>query len=285
MIEVDAEQANSVLAQIKKHKLRAKLSVRLLEDGELEAWSVWREEEKWTPHSSSFGETFEGDARLLGLVDTRATGMGQRVLLPPGPKSKIALQDHPVLSGLAEAPLSAYNIRRYMRGVPEGQSEIPRDNTFPMNSNIDTMNGIDFKKGCYVGQELTIRTHHTGVVRRRILPVSLYETDKEPPEKLEYTPNAAFDPPAHDVDIKVVEKRGRPGKWIAGIGNIGLAMCRLEMMTDLAVTSEPSQFSPGARFVIPTERGGQQLEVGIKAFVPDWLRGKIRTPKTQRRIE
>lgn len=35
------------------------------------------------------------------------------------------------------------------------------------------MNGVNFRKGCYVGQELTIRTHHTGVVRKRILPMTL----------------------------------------------------------------------------------------------------------------
>ena len=48
---------------------------------------------------------------------------------------------------------------------PEGQIEIPKETALPLESNIDIMGGIDFRKGCYVGQELTIRTHHTGVVR------------------------------------------------------------------------------------------------------------------------
>jgi len=44
---------------------------------------------------------------------------------------------------------------------------------FPMESNLDVMGALDFRKGCYVGQELTVRTYHTGVVRKRILPVLL----------------------------------------------------------------------------------------------------------------
>ena len=79
-----------------------------------------------------------------------------------------------------------------MRGVAEGQQEIARDDSLPMNCNIDLMGGIDFKKGCYVGQELTIRTHHTGVVRRRVVPVMFYEHEGDAPQTLQYDPSTAF---------------------------------------------------------------------------------------------
>ena len=287
MVEVDAETASALFTHIKRHKLRAKIALRLLDEGELDVWSAWKEDEKWTPHSGVFGESTavdnpsDGRGGLLGLVDTRAPGMGQRVLLQRGSDHG----SHPVLEALEEAPLSAYAIRRYLRGVPEGQVEIPRDNSFPMNTNIDLMGGIDFKKGCYVGQELTIRTRHTGVVRRRILPVTLYDSSGSPPERLAYDSQSSHLSPSYDMDIKVQGKRGRPGKWIAGIGNIGLAMCRLEMMTDLAVTAEPSTYSAEDRFTI---QAGDELDgqnIGVKAFVPDWVRGKIRTPKAQKKAD
>jgi len=168
-----------------------------------------------------------------------------------------------------------------MRGVPEGQAEIPRDDVLPMNANFDIMGGIDFKKGCYVGQELTIRTHHTGVVRRRVLPVSLYSLSSAPPEKIAYDAEAGVVSPAAGTEIKIQGKRGKPGKWISGVGNVGLAMCRLELMTDLQVTGEPSTFSAEDRFVV----GGEEEGLGVKAFVPDWMRSKIRAPKLQRRVE
>jgi len=289
LVEVDGEQASPLLAHFKRHKLRAKLAIRLLDEGELSVWSAWKADEKWTPHSSTFGSTGDGNGSeegLLGMVDARATNMGQRLLLPSTSDHSSPLKAHKSLESLEEAPLSAYTIRRYLRGVPEGQKEIPRDNTFPMNSDIDVMNGIDFKKGCYLGQELTIRTHHTGVVRRRVLPVSLYHPSEGPPEKLEYRAESSFGQLAQDTDIKILGKRGRPGKWIAGVGNVGLAMCRIEMMTDLTVSSEPSTFSPDDRFMIQaTEDGDEGQEVGVKAFLPDWLRGRIRGPKVQKRVE
>ncbi len=151
-----------------------------------------------------------------------------------------------------------------------------------MNCNIDIMGGIDFKKGCYIGQELTIRTHHTGVVRRRILPVMLYERGTEPPSQLVYDPSTTFAKVEHDAEIRRDDVRKRAtGKFIAGIGNIGLATCRLEQMSDLKVSGEGSSFSPDDRFLVQATDG---REVGVKAFVPDWLRGTIREPKIQKRV-
>lgn len=267
LVEVDDAQANDLLKQLKKHKLRSEFKLRLLEPGELDVWSVWREDDRWTAHTKAANE--DG---ILGLTDCRAPGMGQRILLPPGAKEGIEESD--------EAPLSAYDIRRYMRGVAEGQKEIPKEDSLPMNHNVDLMGGIDFKKGCYVGQELTIRTHHTGVVRRRILPIALYDHAEEPPEKLEYQ-NMAVNVAA-DADIRRDDKRKRAtGKYITGIGNVGLAMCRLEQMTDLKVSGEGSSFSPEDRFLVQDADG---KELGVKAFVPDWLRGRVREPKVQKRV-
>jgi folate-binding protein YgfZ len=273
LVEVDGEQASGLLKQFKKHKLRSKFKLRLLEDGELDTYSVWKQDERWTAHTK-----VEGEDGTLAITDSRAPGMGRRLLLPPTNAAK-TLNNY---GNVPEAPMSAYTIRRYLRGVPEGQTEIPADDSLPMNCNIDLMGGIDFKKGCYVGQELTIRTHHTGVVRRRILPIALYPHGQEPPEALEYDPSTAILTFEVGVDVKRDDARKRStGKVVASIGNIGLAMCRLEQMSDLKVSGEGSSFSPGDKFMVQTVEGEQ---VGLKAFVPDWVRGQIREPKIQKRV-
>ncbi|KAI7233002.1 Aminomethyltransferase folate-binding domain-containing protein [Hortaea werneckii] len=273
LVEVDADTAEMLLKQIKKHKLRSKFKLRMLEDGEVDVWSKWSEEERWTAHTQGVLEN-----GLLGLVDGRAPGMGQRILLPPSSQ-----QAPPAELDADEASLDAYTVRRYLRGVPEGQKEIPRDDSLPMNTNIDIMGGIDFKKGCYIGQELTIRTHHTGVVRRRILPVQLYPHGEQPPEALAYHPDAVPESAEDGTDIRRDDKRKRAtGKLITSVGNVGLGMCRLEQMSDLTISGEGSSFSPEDRFLI---QGADGQELGVKAFVPDWMRGKIREPKIQRRVE
>jgi folate-binding protein YgfZ len=277
LVEVDADDATFLFKHVKRHKLRAKLALRLLDEGELDVWNAWRDDDRWTAHSQGANE--DG---TISLTDCRAPGMGQRILLPSSSSGGSVVGNIAALEGLEEAPLSAYTIRRYLRGVAEGQKEIPREETLPMNANIDLMKGIDFKKGCYIGQELTIRTHHTGVVRRRILPVSLYDAAYGPPEKLEYDNSFAFTSPERNTDIKKDDKRKRPtGKLIASVGNIGLGMCRLEQMTDLVVSSEPSPYTPEDKFTVQVA----DESLGIKAFVPDWIRGQIRGPKIQKRVE
>lgn len=78
-----------------------------------------------------------------------------------------------------------YLFKRFLFGFPEQPFEILKGTSLPFECNIDWMNGIDFQKGCYLGQELTIRTKHTGIVRKRIFPLIICkqvpnETTNEP---------------------------------------------------------------------------------------------------------
>jgi folate-binding Fe-S cluster repair protein YgfZ len=140
-----------------------------------------------------------------------------------------------------------------------------------MEVNVDLSGGIDFKKGCYVGQELTIRTKHTGVVRKRILPVRF---------QLSLAAEASsnvdiyFQPqPAPGADIKALDengsiKKGRPtGKIIAAIGNVGLATCRLENMTPMRVSAEGGTYKPGMQFGVEVD--GQV--VNVQPVLHDWF--------------
>jgi hypothetical protein len=58
-------------------------------------------------------------------------------------------------------------------------------------------------------------------------------------------------------------------------------MCRLEQMTDLVVSGEPSTYTPEDRFTVQVA----EENLGLKAFVPDWIRGQIRGPKNLKRVE
>uniref|UniRef100_A0A0K8SQI9 Putative transferase CAF17, mitochondrial n=1 Tax=Lygus hesperus TaxID=30085 RepID=A0A0K8SQI9_LYGHE len=86
---------------------------------------------------------------------------------------------------LSESPPSRdvkngiYTKLRISLGIAEGSKEIPVGEAFPLEYNADFLNGVSFDKGCYVGQELTARVHHTGVVRKRIMPLELPEEPSE----------------------------------------------------------------------------------------------------------
>jgi folate-binding protein YgfZ len=268
LIDVDATEAEKLYKHVKRYKLRAKFDVRMVEEGELGVWSVWRgrdgkgQSERWTPHTIGAGAASAGE---IGCVDARAPGMGRRIVLPAGKKPRVGDD------GVEEVGEEVYRVRRYLKGVAEGQGEILREAALPQESNVDFMGGIDYRKGCYVGQELTIRTHHTGVVRKRILPFMIYGQDEEMPTTLEYKPDEEIEKPPAETSIGRVKRGRSAGKWLAGVGNIGLGLCRLEIMTDAVVQGEPGGYKEGDEFKLEWngDDGSGKL-VKVKAFVPPW---------------
>ena len=266
LIEVDANEVEALARHLKRYKLRAKVAIRVIDKGELSVWARWGNHQ-----SSGVG------SRTRGL-DRRAPDMGERIITS-GDFNPENLE--------TEVEGVSYDVRRMMMGVAEGQGEIVKESALPQESNIDYMGGIDFRKGCYVGQELTIRTHHTGVVRKRILPVQIYpaEGNSKPPDQLVYDGGTKISLPPKGANISRVDKKGRSaGKWLGGVGNVGLALCRLELMTDTVLTGEGSQWSPEHEFRVAwePEEGLEGGEVRVKAFVPDWHRIRAEGQKLHR---
>ncbi|KAL4735352.1 hypothetical protein BDV11DRAFT_196252 [Aspergillus similis] len=293
LVEVDKDQVPKLLKHLKKHKLRAKLKLRALDDGERTVWASWKNhsEPRWAAYNleSTSTSPFPAHASIVGCVDTRAPGFGSRLVVPGNGDLRTYFrgedETHVAATG-EEVGLDTYTVRRMLHGVAEGQSEIIPESALPLECNMDMMRGVDFRKGCYVGQELTIRTHHRGVVRKRILPVQLYNDDlgaiSSSSDSPVYDPSVDIQlPPAGSNISKVSARKGRSaGKFLGGIGNIGLALCRLEMMTDIALTGEASQYSTEQEFKVSWEvdaevshnQTPESGEVKVKAIVPIWTR-------------
>lgn len=260
-LDVEANSAPAVLAHLKKHKLRSKVKIEQLDNHNV-PWYAW-------PSATSNLSDHDRDPR---------PGMGNRGPIVASDSNTLGWED--------------YMIHRMLNGHAEGPLEIASGSALPQESNLDFYGGIDFHKGCYLGQELTIRTHHTGVVRKRILPVQIYSDEAPIPKDQElpmYDPSVRLPQPSHDANISKIGARGRSarstGKWLRGYGNIGLALCRLETMTDLSLTAEGSQYDHDhdefqvtwetANSETSTEAGTTINSVKVRAFVPPWLRAAI----------
>ncbi|KIX08277.1 uncharacterized protein Z518_02933 [Rhinocladiella mackenziei CBS 650.93] len=272
-IEVDSVSAGDLISHFRKHKLRAQIDIEKLAPEKTGVYYRWPSDAESDLKSSTTGIHSGGQ-------DPRP-GMGMRWL-------DIAFSEPEIIQRLEDrggktATLQDYAIHRMLNGVAEGQSELIAKSALPQESNIDLFGGIDFHKGCYVGQELTIRTHHTGVVRKRILPCQLYNKDNplsagqsEPA----YKPNANLPLPPAESNISKLNARGRgrsSGKWLGGVGNIGLALCRLEMMTDIQLTADRTNYDPNEEYKVTWEVEGEEVkrEVMLKPFVPQWLRDGV----------
>ncbi|KAK2744379.1 ccr4 associated factor [Myotisia sp. PD_48] len=289
LIEVDKEEVTDLMRHLKRHKLRSKLEFRKLKECERSVWAIWdgRKTPTWNCESVEKRAKYNIDGTIFTTVDNRAPGLGYRFV---GFGDTISRPLQEFLPG-DEVPLTTYTLRRFLHGVAEGQTEIRRAAALPGDSNIDIMNGIDFHKGCYLGQELTIRTHHRGIIRKRILPVQLYRADEPMPtsDLLTYRQDADFSLPGawREVDVvKVGDTKRSVGKFLVGMGNVGLAVCRLESMTDMSVTGEPTAYNPDQEFMISWEpvRGQGAVEVRLKAVVPPWIREYVLSGGARHRL-
>lgn len=268
-IEVDATEVESLKKHLKKHKLRSKIVIKDVPtegaDG-IRVWAAWGGAHE---HVKQWSE-------IAGFEDPRAPGFFRYIA---------NAERNSIAESLQPVDTQCYHVQRYLHGVPEGPSEIARETALPMESNIDLNGGIDFKKGCYVGQELTIRTKHTGVVRKRVLPVRFHAADSavatsSPGHDSDVTSthfNPSFSPlPQHGTDIKALDdtgaiKKGRAaGKIVAAIGNVGLASCRLENMTSMRVSAEGGTYKPGMQFGVETGGG----VVRVEPVLYEWFVGR-----------
>jgi len=270
LIEVDAAEAERLAKHIKRYKLRAKFEVRVLGVDEGKIWHLW---------GSGVGDggvvaSLPGKG-VIALQDPRAPDLGTRI---------VALDD-PAFDGgeVGEVvPERDYTVHRYLLGVPEGQQELLYGASLPHESNMDVGGAIDFRKGCYVGQELTIRTEHRGVVRKRVLPCVVYPEDGKAPERLEYTPEGEAERIASGAAMmkiggdggEGVRKRSKEaGKWLKGTGNLGLAVVRLEEAGVLDA-------GEGKEFAIDIGGEGEKaegagLKMKVKPFMPEWLKEQL----------
>jgi folate-binding protein YgfZ len=75
-----------------------------------------------------------------------------------------------------DAAPTAYNAHRIALGLPDGPPDLEPDKTLLLEAGFEELNGVDWQKGCYMGQELTARTKYRGLVKRRLIPVTLEST-------------------------------------------------------------------------------------------------------------
>ncbi|EPQ31612.1 uncharacterized protein PFL1_00945 [Pseudozyma flocculosa PF-1] len=288
LFDTDARTMPSLLSFIKKFKLRSKVTLKDVSD----QWSVvqlWSGAGSATPPAELLGSS---EDRVVSL-DPRAPDMGYRAVVRNGQDRLSALS-----GAAAEVDGSEYTVHRIVQGVAEGAIDFPEASSVPLENNIDYMNGVDFRKGCYVGQELTARTHHTGVVRKRIVPISFYLpgtpaptslavdpsfTTKLPPALAEVRSKPITPPPppsqangqggtdGGDAAAPKKPTRGRSaGKFTTGIYNLGLGCLRLEQVArwqDPTTAQRDGLGDDAVHFTCENEEGQTIL---VKPWIPHW---------------
>lgn len=152
LIDCEADRLGDLKRRLTLYKLRSKVDLA----EETDQWSVFA--------------VLDGDiSGNLAAPDPRAAELGWRAVLPAGETPDGD-----------ETTLDTWDARRIALGIPDGSRDIEVEKSFLLEHRMDEFNAIDFKKGCYVGQELTARTKYRGNVRKRLTPVSVQGPLPEP---------------------------------------------------------------------------------------------------------
>nr|CAH8842999.1 unnamed protein product [Trichobilharzia regenti] len=119
----------------------------------------------------------------------------------------------------ASLDITLYHQARWKLGLPEGVEEFITNDTLPFEANTDLSGGVSFSKGCYIGQELTARTHFTGVIRRRYVPVKIIAIGNADLLKSPNTLKDLYNAPIYQVneDYQLIQSKLKPVGWIRGV--------------------------------------------------------------------
>ncbi|KAA2236086.1 CAF17-like 4Fe-4S cluster assembly/insertion protein YgfZ [Salinarimonas soli] len=123
-------------------------------------------------------------------------------------------------AGLADATWEEYLPHRVRLGIPEGVADFTYGDAFPHEALLDQLGGVDFDKGCYVGQEVVSRMQHRGTARTRIVSLVYPE---------------GF---SAEVGSPVVAGERGLGTAGSGAGDRGLALIRVDRATDALAAGE-----------------------------------------------
>ena len=192
--------ALTLVQKLNFYKLRAKVVVEDLSET-LGVLAVWE-----GSSSTEYG---------LCYADPRLAALGLRVMIPPHLAKDTAAD---LGAELVDAKL--YDAHRIALGIPRGGLDFAYGDAFPHETDMDQLNGVDFAKGCYVGQEVVSRIEHRGSARTRVVPV-------------------AYEGFAPDAGAPVMAAEKSVGTLGSTLDGRGLALLRLDRAEEAIETGSP----------------------------------------------
>ena len=198
LIDCPKALAEGLATKLKFYKLRAKVTVENLDLGVLAAW----------------------DGQLaaqpdLAFADPRNEALGTRILIPEDIKQKLS-----DLIGAELVDAAEYETHRIALGVPRGGLDFMYSDAFPHETNMDRLAGVDFDKGCYVGQEVVSRMQHRGNARTRSVKVLL-------------------DGPSPEIGAAILAGDKPVGTIGSSADGKGIALVRIDRVADALDAGQP----------------------------------------------
>lgn len=222
LLEAEAARRADLMKRLGLYKLRSRIAIRAVDDRAVYAVIGDGAAERFgLAGQAGLARDFAGGHLF---VDPRLAAAGLRAWLPAAAAD--ALRD----AGATAGDPALWERHRLALGLPDGSRDLVPDKSILLENGFDEMNGIDWKKGCYMGQELTARTKYRGLVKKRLTPVSLSG-------------------PAPEPGALVMRGDTEAGEMRSHAGDLGLAVLRLDLLEQTA--GETAPFHVGETLLTP----------------------------------
>jgi tRNA-modifying protein YgfZ len=164
LLDCPAAQAGDLAKRLGFYRLRAKVTIAD-ESADHAVFALWGAGEPGFEQSNVLAGTSPamtaGALEGLFYIDPRDPRLGARAIVPR------------VNAVRANSKVDGYEAHRINLGIPKGDVDFAYADIFPHDANLDLLHGVDFEKGCYVGQEVVSRMRHRGGARKRIVRLTL----------------------------------------------------------------------------------------------------------------
>jgi folate-binding protein YgfZ len=169
ILECERARRDDLVTRLSRYRLRAKATVAADPSTVAVAWG--EDAASGLETTNDPGAVKASGAGVI-YTDPRVEGAGVRAALTDEQIAHWAK-----LPGLAHATPEAYDSHRLALGLPDGSRDMEIEKALLLENGFAELHGVDFKKGCYIGQELTARTHYRALIKKRLMPVIIAVTD------------------------------------------------------------------------------------------------------------
>ena len=207
VLDCESERLGGFLKKLSMFKLKANVEISD-ETNNLSVFAAWG-----NGYESALGiNPSPGTSAQFGggiaFVDPRSEKIGTRIIAP----EQMAI-DAFAGAGFARTDVGSYDHLRITLGLPDGSRDMTVDRALLLENGFEELGGVSFEKGCYIGQEVTARTRYRGLVKKRLVPVSI-------------------DGPAPEPGTPIICDEREVGEMKSSEGDVGLALIRVENIND-----------------------------------------------------
>ena len=202
VLEVEAEGREDFRQRLSRFRLRSRVTLEARDDWQAHALFGRDAAAAFALNQAGAACSFAGG---IVFADPRLIDSGLRAWLPPAALPALAEL------GFVAADWAEWDGLRIGLGLPDGRRDMAAERTILLEAGFDELNGVDWQKGCFMGQEVTARSKYRGQIKKRLLPVGI-------------------EGPAPEPGSSIFAGDQEAGEMRSHCGQIGLALLRLDRL-------------------------------------------------------